>query len=133
MLLDVALHTYFDSYAWCIHPTARSVFCREILYTYTLEKMSRTNIQCTGSVPSLLVWRISQVQFQDRSQTGIQDQLLNPALIVLHSTAAHVLYLSDATKVIDSLEIMVARKISLLDLLIGLSTNNHQLPTNPHG
>jgi len=51
-----------------------------------------------------------KVQFQNRSQTGIQVQPPNPMLIALHSAAAHVLYLNDAAKVIDSLEIVLWRR-----------------------
>jgi hypothetical protein len=96
----------------------RLVLCRQIVPL----KGCLASIQCTGSSLSLLVWRIS-----DKSKpritlkTSIQVQLPNPTLIALNFAAIHVLYLSGATKVIDSLEIMLWRRTTT------------QLPTNPHG
>ncbi|KAG1775601.1 hypothetical protein EV702DRAFT_1199079 [Suillus placidus] len=129
MLLDTTMHYGFDSYAWCLHPT-------DVLHKYT--------VNWFRPVP-LGLGKFTEVQFQDHSQTGIP--LPNPTFIALHSAVAHVLHLSGATEVIDRVydaffdegpTVPSGKHANEEDFLvrlslIGLTTNNHQLPTNPHG
>jgi hypothetical protein len=85
----------------------------------------------------------TEVQFQDHSQTGIQ--LPSPTFIALHAAVAHVLHLSGAGEVIDKVydafsgggsTALSGDRASEEDFrirlsLIGLTTNAHQLSTNP--
>ncbi|KAG2349888.1 hypothetical protein BDR05DRAFT_994860 [Suillus weaverae] len=128
MLLEMNLHSYFDNYAWCLHPT-------DVLHKYTVHWLS----------PKLGWKNFTEVQFQDHSQTGIQ--LPDPRFIALHAAVAHVLHLSGAAEVIDKVydaffdedpAVVSGNRASEEDFiirlsLIGLMTDNHQLPTNPHG
>jgi hypothetical protein len=95
-------------------------------------------------VPNLGKGNFTEVQFQDHSQTGIS--LPNPTFIALHAAVAHVLHLSGAAEVIDKVYnafsddgpmVLAGNRDSEEDFrirlsLIGLTTNTHQLPTNPH-
>lgn len=128
MTLDVMVHKLFDDYMWCLHPT-------DVLHKYTVHWFRR--------VPAGL-GNFTEVQFQDHSQTGIQ--LPNPTFIALHAAVAHVLHLSGAAEVIDKVynafsdegsTVPSGDRASEEDFriklsLIGLTTNAHQLPTNPH-
>jgi hypothetical protein len=80
MILDVIMHDPFDSYKWCLLPTVRMGFHRKISDTDALERMSYTNIQCTGSVMSLRVWGISE-----RSNSRITRKLAFSFLILRSS------------------------------------------------
>lgn len=129
MLLDSVMYDRFDSYAWCLHPT-------DVLHKYTVHWFRH--------VP-LGLGNFTEVQFQDHSQTGIP--LPNPTFIALHSAVAHVLHLSGAAEVIDRVydaffdegpTVPSGKHATEEDFrvrlsLIGLMTNNHQLPTNPLG
>jgi hypothetical protein len=55
MILDMIMHNLFDDYMWCLHPTVWMDFYGEVSDTYALERISCTNIQCTGSVVPLQV------------------------------------------------------------------------------
>ncbi|KAG1852150.1 hypothetical protein DFJ58DRAFT_728699 [Suillus subalutaceus] len=106
MLLDITMYRRFNSYAWCLHPP------------------------CTGSI--MFLW--------DHSQTGIE--LPDLRFIALHAAVAHVLHLSDPSEIIDKVynaffdkgfTVPSGNRASGEDFLIrlsliGLMTNNHQLP-----
>ncbi|KAG1807090.1 uncharacterized protein BJ212DRAFT_1485751 [Suillus subaureus] len=74
ILLDTTMHDTFNSYMWCPHLT------------------------CTGSVPTLVPMGMGN--FQDYSQTGIP--LPSPTYIALHCAVPHVLHLSGAAEVINT-------------------------------
>ncbi|KIK37504.1 hypothetical protein CY34DRAFT_109063 [Suillus luteus UH-Slu-Lm8-n1] len=127
MMLDVIMHDLFDSYKWCLLPT-------DVLHKYTVHWFCR--------VPAGL-GNFTEVQFQDHPQTGIR--LLNPTFIALHAAVAYVLHLSDAAGIIDkvydafsdgdctspSVDRASEEDFCIRLLLIGLTTNARQLPTNP--
>ncbi|KAG1856769.1 hypothetical protein F4604DRAFT_1958484 [Suillus subluteus] len=129
MLLDVTMHRRFNSYAWCLHPT-------DVLPKYKVHWFHHV---------SLGMGNFTEVQFQDHSQTGIE--LPDPRFIALHAAVAHVLHLSGAAKVIDKVydvsfdegfAVPSGNRASGEDFLIrlsliGLMTNDHQLPTIPRG
>lgn len=125
MLLDLVMHRQFDSFAWCLHS--------DIMHKYTVHWFDHK----AG-------WdHFTQVRFQDHSQNAIA--LPDPSLIALHSAVAHVRHLSGAAKVIDKVydafsdeghTVPSGNRASKEDFriglsLIGLTTNKHQLPTNP--
>jgi hypothetical protein len=128
MLLEVTMHNRFDNYSWCLLPT-------DVLHKY--------KVHWFRSVP-LGREHFTEVHFQDHSRTGIP--LPNPTFIALHSAVAHVLNLSGAAEVIDKVYdtfsgegpmVLSGNRDSEEDFrlrlsLIGLTTNGHQLPTNPH-
>lgn len=127
MLLDPTWHGEFDSYMWCLHPTVAS-------HKYTVHWLRRVPLGMEA---------FTEVQFQDHSQNGIP--LPNSTFIALHSAVAHVLHLSGAAEVIDKVydafsdegpAVRSGNRASGEDFrirlsLIGLTTNKHQLPTNP--
>ncbi|KAG2078426.1 hypothetical protein BDR04DRAFT_1138076 [Suillus decipiens] len=104
MLLQTEMHSFFDRYSWCLHPT--NVVHKYKVHWFGYGSPSKKNV--------------TEVQFQDHSGTGIP--LPNPTFIALHAAVAHILHLSGAAKVIDKIydtffdeEIGTARKISVSD------------------
>ncbi|KAG2143964.1 hypothetical protein BD769DRAFT_1420719 [Suillus cothurnatus] len=110
MLLDMVVHRGFNNYAWCLHPT-------DVLHKYIVHWFDH--------VPNLGKGKFTEVQFQDHSQAGIS--LPTPQVI----DEVYDAFSDDGPMVLagnrDSEEDFRIRLS-----LIGLTTNTHQLPTNPH-
>ncbi|KAG1882680.1 hypothetical protein F4604DRAFT_1902062 [Suillus subluteus] len=125
-----------DDAAGIIDNPENGLLLEDVLHKYTVHWFRPVPFGLEG---------FTQVQFRDHSQNGIQPP--NPTLIELHSAVAHVLYLSGAADVIDKVYdaflddgpmVPFGNNASEEDFLIrlsliGLTTNNHQVPTNPHG